>query len=195
MQHTERIVGALLESHPRPALDRLLAFLVRQYRADGALVCWSAAGEDAVVEMVRTMRADRLLRFNEEWRAQHGRLAAGELVVADDYVLAPLRHKQTLVGALYLDAPKRFDTDGFDYYLFVLATSLASARQDPEDGSPTPGIVVDQKAVLLLLLERHEWNISRVSRELGVTRRTVYLRMMRHNIRRRHVPKTLKPLP
>jgi len=42
---------------------------------------------------------------------------------------------------------------------------------------------------LLLLLNRNEWNIARVARLMGVTRRTVYLRLQRYNIPRERVPK------
>ena len=43
---------------------------------------------------------------------------------------------------------------------------------------------------LLLLLNRNEWNIARVARLMGVTRRTIYLRLQRYNIPRERVPKT-----
>jgi len=193
-QHTERIVGAILEAHPRPALDRLLAYLVRLYAAEGALVCYDDGGGGAVVEMVRTMRADHIAGFDAIWRAHRPRMVAGEVVQGDGFVLAALNERQAMVGGLFLDRPRHFDLDGFDYYRFVLAAALVAAKKDSNDASPS-GIVVDQKAVLLLLLERHEWNISRATREMGVTRRTVYLRMVKYNVRRRHVPKTVKRLP
>jgi DNA-binding NtrC family response regulator len=47
-----------------------------------------------------------------------------------------------------------------------------------------------EREKLLLLLNRNEWNIARVSRLMGVTRRTVYLRLQRYNIPRERVPKT-----
>lgn len=51
-----------------------------------------------------------------------------------------------------------------------------------------------EREKLLLLLNRNEWNIARVSRLMGVTRRTIYLRLQRYNIPREHVPKTrLRP--
>jgi hypothetical protein len=50
-----------------------------------------------------------------------------------------------------------------------------------------------QRQKLTLLLERNEWNISRVARILGVTRRTVYLRLRRLGIARRRVAKTPPP--
>ena len=48
---------------------------------------------------------------------------------------------------------------------------------------------------LVAALERHEWNIARVARLIGVTRRTIYLRLKRYKIDRRRVPKTLKVCP
>jgi transcriptional regulator with GAF, ATPase, and Fis domain len=51
-----------------------------------------------------------------------------------------------------------------------------------------------EREKLLLLLNRNEWNIARVARLMGVTRRTIYLRLQRYNIPRERVPKTrLKP--
>lgn len=47
-----------------------------------------------------------------------------------------------------------------------------------------------EREKLLLLLNRNEWNIARVSRLMGVTRRTIYLRLQRYNIPRERVPKT-----
>ena len=48
---------------------------------------------------------------------------------------------------------------------------------------------------LLSLLERNDWNIAHVARLLGVTRRTVYMRLHSFGIERRHVPKLYKKLP
>ncbi len=47
-----------------------------------------------------------------------------------------------------------------------------------------------EREKLLLLLNRNEWNIARVSRLMGVTRRTVYLRLQRYGIPRERVPRT-----
>jgi DNA-binding NtrC family response regulator len=53
-----------------------------------------------------------------------------------------------------------------------------------------------EREKLLLLLNRNEWNIARVARMMGVTRRTVYLRLQRYNIPRERVPKSrLKTVP
>jgi len=47
-----------------------------------------------------------------------------------------------------------------------------------------------ERQKLLLLLNRNEWNIARVARLMGVTRRTIYLRLQRYNIPRERVYKT-----
>jgi transcriptional regulator with GAF, ATPase, and Fis domain len=47
-----------------------------------------------------------------------------------------------------------------------------------------------EREKLLLLLNRNEWNIARVSRLMGVTRRTIYLRLQRYKIPRERVRKT-----
>jgi len=47
-----------------------------------------------------------------------------------------------------------------------------------------------ERQKLLLLLKRNEWNIARVARLMGVTRRTIYLRLQRYKIARERVIKT-----
>ena len=48
---------------------------------------------------------------------------------------------------------------------------------------------------LLTQLERNDWNIAEVARLLGVTRRTVYMRLRSFGIERRRVPKLYKKMP
>lgn len=56
-----------------------------------------------------------------------------------------------------------------------------------EDAVPEPALVRGSREELLYHLSRHEWNIARVSRILGVTRRTIYLRLARFKVRREKV--------
>lgn len=51
-----------------------------------------------------------------------------------------------------------------------------------------------EREKLLLLLNRNEWNISRVARLMGVTRRTIYMRLARHKIPREKILKTRRRL-
>ena len=52
------------------------------------------------------------------------------------------------------------------------------------------------RAGLLRVLQDAEWNVARAARVLGVTRRTVYLRLQRYGIDRQRIPKSVtRPRP
>ncbi len=67
------------------------------------------------------------------------------------------------------------------------APSRADAWESYLERTPVEDM---EREKLLLLLNRNEWNIARVARLMGVTRRTIYLRLQRYNIPRERVPKT-----
>ncbi len=74
------------------------------------------------------------------------------------------------------------------------AVGFASAADLDAAGGPlespaaeAPALARGSREELLYHLSRHEWNIARVSRILGVTRRTIYLRLARYKIRREKV--------
>jgi hypothetical protein len=191
MQHVERLVGLFVEAHPRATMDRMLSFLCGEHAAAGALLFALVDGAP-VLEGTRSLHHERWRVFQGAWQDHRNRLLAGEVIEGTGFVAAGLTHRGSVVGLLFLDAPSRFRAEGIDVYLFALAKALLSARaQGPE---LSPGVGVDQRALLIAVLERHEWNIARVARELQVTRRTIYLRMVRYGIKRRHVPKLAKPV-
>jgi hypothetical protein len=51
-----------------------------------------------------------------------------------------------------------------------------------------------ERQQLLVLLRKNEWNIARVARIMGMTRRTVYLKLERYGIPRQRVPKSRRRL-
>jgi transcriptional regulator of acetoin/glycerol metabolism len=55
----------------------------------------------------------------------------------------------------------------------------------------TPEDEVERRK-LIQLLDRHEWNVSRVARELGKTRSTVYHRLEALRIERKRVRKFVR---
>jgi transcriptional regulator of acetoin/glycerol metabolism len=82
----------------------------------------------------------------------------------------------------------------------ALAAALKAARDRlaRPNGAGEPETMVGaelERRRLVAALDRHEWNIARVARLAGVTRRTIYLRLKRYKIDRQRVPKTLKPCP
>ena len=64
------------------------------------------------------------------------------------------------------------------------APSRAEAWESYLERTPVEDM---EREKLLLLLNRNEWNIARVARLMGVTRRTIYLRLQRYNIPRERV--------
>jgi transcriptional regulator with GAF, ATPase, and Fis domain len=120
------------------------------------------------------------------------------------FAIAPVLEEESLVALLYVDSQEphfcdAHDLDRLSKFSRIVAKSVsdtASPRRGGGGGDSweaylerTP--VEDmEREKLLLLLNRNEWNIARVARMMGVTRRTVYLRLQRYNIPRERVPKS-----
>jgi transcriptional regulator with GAF, ATPase, and Fis domain len=122
------------------------------------------------------------------------------------FVVVPVLEEDTLLAVIYVDSQDPHFCDAHDLErLGKFSRIVAKSVQD--SGSPRPaagGVGGDsweaylertpvedmEREKLLLLLNRNEWNIARVARMMGVTRRTVYLRLQRYNIPRERVPKS-----
>ena len=109
------------------------------------------------------------------------------------------RHE--LVGVLYVDSAEPHfcqasDVERLAKFSRMLARAVRPAGADRAreamgweaylERTPVPDI---ERQKLLLLLNKNEWNIARVARLMGVTRRTVYLRLQRYNIPRARYPR------
>jgi hypothetical protein len=119
------------------------------------------------------------------------------------FVVVPVFDEETLVALLYVDSEETHFCDGHDLErLGKFSRIIAKAVTD--GAAPAPALAAEswesylertpvedmEREKLLLLLNRNEWNIARVSRLMGVTRRTVYLRLQRYGIPRERVPRT-----
>jgi transcriptional regulator of acetoin/glycerol metabolism len=110
----------------------------------------------------------------------------------------PLLDGSDLVGGVYVEGgtAELQRVKGFQQ---VLARAVLAAT-DPEAlrafGADLLGVGVERskREITLASLRQHEWNISRVARELGLTRRTIYLRLTRWGVDRQRVPKTARRL-
>lgn len=169
-------------SQARETLDRLLGYLTFLHGAQGGAVLHVEHGHP-VVELTRSVRAGRLCDLSQVWPSALPMLREGTTVGGDDYVLAPLSASGVLVGALFLDAPSRFDGGGtFGRICEGMAVKLVEARKaGPETQLPQ---IVSPQVKLEAELERYGWNLSRAAKALGVTRRTVYLHMRKFGIER-----------
>ena len=121
------------------------------------------------------------------------------------FAVVPVFDTDQLVALLYVDSlDPHFCTDHDVERMAKFSRIVAKAVSDTEPavGATTERVegweaylertpVEDlEREKLLLLLNRNEWNIARVSRLMGVTRRTIYLRLQRYNIPRERVRKT-----
>ncbi len=120
------------------------------------------------------------------------------------FVVVPVMEEDVLLALLYVDSSSR--TSARATTSSGSRSSRASSRRPSTDsGSPRPvggsgdawetylertPVEDMEREKLLLLLNRNEWNIARVARLMGVTRRTMYLRLQRYNIPRERVPKS-----
>lgn len=117
------------------------------------------------------------------------------------FVVVPVFGDEVLCALLYVDSlDPHFCTEHDLARILKLARILAKATTDDSEPAQadgweaylerTPPANIERDK-LLLLLNRNEWNISRVARLMGVTRRTIYLRLARYKIPREHVRKTV----
>jgi hypothetical protein len=138
------------------------------------------------------------------WAGSRAALARGEVVVEErpdgTSAVAPVLSGRGLAGLLYVrTAEPRFVADRDRKALAQFASIAAIALSAPDE-PPLRDAAVERylertvaddvaRHQLLVLLERCEWNIAHVARLVGVTRATVYNRIARLGIERRHVPK------
>jgi transcriptional regulator with GAF, ATPase, and Fis domain len=120
------------------------------------------------------------------------------------FAIVPVLEDETLLALLYVDSQDPHFCDAHDLErLAKFSRIVAKSVQDNVASRPAGGSADSWEAYLertpvedmereklLLLLNRNEWNIARVARMMGVTRRTVYLRLQRYNIPRERVPKS-----
>ncbi len=180
-------------------------------RVQGDLRLFASRGVDqAVLEAVRWA-----------WANERDRLLGGHAWIADAEPSAPSPMKALfadapwlgilpvmdvarLTGLLYVEAARTLasrELVALEQFARVAARALSWRREAPGitaglaayvEKTPIDEIARDQ---LLVLMERHEWNIAKVARVLGVTRPTVYDRLERYGIARRRLIKGVKRQP
>jgi hypothetical protein len=177
--------------------------------ADARLTLFASRGIDQhVLDAIETLwrRSRRALREGKPIYVPEchwdGELAAKEGPAS--LALFPVLDGGRLVALLYVDSvDPHFCPSGEIERLTRFSRVLAGAvRPDAaQNGAPaevtgwesylerTPVHDIERQK-LLLLLRRNEWNIARVARLMGVTRRTIYLRLQRYDIPRERVYKT-----
>lgn len=123
------------------------------------------------------------------------------------FVVVPVFAADELLALLYVDSHdphfcEPHDLERLTKLSRIVAKAVAGGDASPAEPAEsvwrnylerTP-LADMEREKLLLLLNRNEWNISRVARLMSVTRRTIYMRLARHKIPREKVPKTRRRL-
>ena len=202
-----QLAALLVASDPRGAADRTLSFLATLNKARGAAV-FAADGEHLTLFTGRGVDVEAVAAVQAAWASHRDKLRDGQVLRDSDarasYALAPLLNEGSIVALLYLEADSgsewsALDTSSLTAFGVAIAQAVIAAASAPPQPSPVQAYLSqtsDEEIArerLLLLLVQNEWNISRVARLMGVTRRTIYLRLQRHNIVREKVRKTEIP--
>ncbi len=136
----------------------------------------------------------------QTWHREEKTLRQGRLSRSNESFLVPIIRGKPLVALVYLGTA-HLDLGSIAQVTGLIGDAvIRSARQTPSSPveaylEQTPAREIERRK-LLLLLDRHEWNVARVARELEVTRTTVYKRLESFGITRKHVSKDGRnPLP
>jgi Bacterial regulatory protein, Fis family len=190
----DQTLTLLVEDEPQRQARKLLDHVATRCRARAAAVV--TVSSDDLASFVGEMPLSQLGALQTLWRVEAKDLRAGRPVNGGDYNVMPLMDGRELVGLLFMDGGTRVENR--NPAVQALAAALKVARERPlrriVEPETAAGAEIERRR-LVAALERHEWNIARVARLIGVTRRTIYLRLKRYNIDRQRVPKTLKPCP
>jgi hypothetical protein len=144
----------------------------------------------------------------ESWLNSRAALVKGELIIKHDATgsraIVPILADERLTGLLYVKTDELRFSDDRDLKALVNFARIAAMALFAPPEIPIPQAAVElylertasddvARQQLLVLLEKHEWNIAQVARLMGVTRATIYNRLAKLGIKRRHVPKAASP--
>lgn len=187
---TPELIAAVGAVSPRELAGVLLGYVVKVLGAKGGVVVAFQFGCTHLYVDRVDGDMERVSLAMATWQKRQDELASGVFVdCGNGGSMSPLLSDGGLVGAVYLDGVPTSRCD-----IREIAPLLVAAIRAP---CPGAGIVEEmfrstpveefERAKILRLLHGNEWNVSRVARIIGITRRTVYQRMDRYGIPRQKV--------
>ncbi len=194
-QPPEAAVPLMLARDPQQCADIVLSFLMRIHGA--------RAGAIFAVEAPPTAERARLFVGNgidqralewtaASWSGEQRALEQGRMSRHDERFLLPILRGGEVAALLYLTTTQ-VDLGSVDEVAGLISDAVLRGGRQPPATSPvevylerTPAKEIERRR-MLMLLERHEWNLARVARELRVTRTTVYKRLQAYGITRKRV--------
>lgn len=188
----------------RIAEDAFDLFMALALAPRGALFCGTRGGRLSL-ETSRSLDQLALDLARREWGQAPEALAEGTPMYRQrlerSYLLLPCADGGLVSGLLYVElglTSRRVPAAHLATFAGILGRALRTrAGLAPAPADPAPVVEAGESLApdaerenLVLLLERNEWNVSRVARLLGVTRMTVYNRLKRYKVPRERVRKT-----
>lgn len=181
------------------AEDVLELFMSLSLADRGALFARTRGGALSL-EASRSLDQGALDLSRQEWSREAEGLMAGTPTYRQarerSFLLLPCMDGGTVVGLLYVELSagcRRVPASHLTTFAGILGRALqvrtgmlASLAYDEGFGAPPDA----ERENLVLMLERNEWNVSRVARLSGVTRMTIYNRMRRLKVPRERVSKS-----
>jgi hypothetical protein len=187
------MIESLVADDPRRSADRLLSKLCDITGAEGGAIL-VPQGDNATVFLSYRLSLPGLGSLPIRFQDNRTRLEKGDVVTAAGFALAPVSGENDVkLGWVYLENPKSADARELRPFLLALAKAVGTAGE-VSVRVPSVNRADANRANILRILEENDWNIARVSRELGVTRRTLYMRLAAFGIARKKVPRLAKPL-
>lgn len=191
MDHFTQIASLLAPVDPEGSATRILRKVADVNGACGTAII-AVRGTSPVLFASCNLPLGDAGRLEELWRDYGEWLLTKRPVELPSTVLLPLLEGDVVLGVLYLKEPRRFDLAATGPWLAALSIFLRAASRSAGLDGVYPENPPSQRDQLLRALNEREWNVARVARDLGVTRRTIYLRMARFDIARQHVAKDLR---
>ena len=187
------MIESLVADDPRRSADRLLSKMCDVAGADGGAVL-VPQGDNASVFLSYRLSLTGLGSLQIRFQDHRARLAKGDLVSAPGFALAPVTGDgDAKLGWVYLENPRTADAKELRPFLLAIGKAVGAVGE-PAPRVPNLNRADANRANILRILEENDWNIARVSRDLGVTRRTLYMRLAAFGIARKKVPRLAKPL-
>lgn len=194
---TEMATVLVSSGDARSVAGGVLDHLLRVARAEGGAVV-------GIVGITASMFVSRDLTLGVDLAGHIARSRAqldqGMTILIRDSRLLPIMGSDGISGVLYLHKPgAALPRATQEWATIALATALAHGARPTHGHSEPSEELTDHNLVvrnqLIKTLEATQYNLARTARQLGVTRRTIYLRMERFGIERRKPRKILKPAP
>lgn len=185
-----------IAADPRLGINNTLRTLIASTQALAAGLFIVRSG---IPELVTEsgVRPEGVERVRAAWKNY-----AGRRVVMQHWCVWPLAVAHNTMGLVYVESADALRMDRVAEAISSLGDLIMTAIALDADATRASDAAIAsylertpvehmERERLLLLLDRHEWNLARVSRALGVTRKTIYNKLDKHGIERRRVAKVV----